>query len=239
MIAAYTIILCLSAWIFSYGMAMTGQRVGQLFQRPTMLPAALSMLLPAIAFLAVVGAKPAALMGALALLFYGFFTQSSARPHPVWHYGLPLTLALWVASSVTFAPSEHIPTLALYFVAWVGVAALTLGAPFLPKEAPVFTLASLAILVPLLIAPLMGMASFVALDVAILISCLMGSFMVTGAHRSYAVATRPFMLITAWLILAAFAHGAWIAGLISLLAYGAALAYGLSQKSTHLGWHVS
>lgn len=237
MVTTYIIVLCLSAWLIAYGMAQVAKRLVAALGPAAMVSPTLCILLPMLAFLAVVAAPPALLVAALLLLVLPWVI-GAWRQHVFMRGAACVSLAALVAVSVTLPVIADMPAWAMNAGAWVLLLAMLLTADYAASEAQAVSVSGLAVVLPLLIAPFMGAPSFVALDVAIMASCLLAALMALAPNAHFGPARGPFALIAGWLILEAAAHGAWVPALLSVLAYGGAIAYGLTRPPRYEPFHA-
>jgi hypothetical protein len=237
MITSYILILCLSTWMLVVGLSQAAKRLAMLLGPSAMISPALCVALPIIAFLAVVGAAPALLVAALLVLIVGVVIGDRA-PTLLVRFGVPVLAALLAASSIHFPEIAKLPMPAMVGGAAMALLALLLAAEKLPTQAGPASMGVIAALLPLLAAPFMGAPSYIALDVALIVSGLLAALIALGMAIHVAPMRAPFAIITGWLIIDAAAHGAGVPAGISVLMYGGAIAYGLMREPTHTGFHA-
>ena len=96
----------------------------------------------------------------------------------------------------------------------------------------------MAIVLPLLAAPLMGAPAFIALNVAIIMCALLAALMALCANIDMYATRGSLALIAGWLMLESASHGAWIPALLALLAYGGAITYGRMLSPPYEHFHA-
>ncbi len=238
MITSYLLILCLSAWLMAYLLLRLMDRLARLLKHPlAAAPAGVVALCSTLAFLVVAAAPAPVIVGALLLLGGQFLARQHYLP-PVALWGIPLLAAALAASSVTLPAVAGAPPLLRVGVAALGLYTIALGGARLPSSLTLGAAGLLLTLLPLLAAPWLGAPSFLALDVALIGSALLGALMACGGAASLGLARAPFGLLCGWLMLVAVSHGAWVPAAISLLVYAACIAYGLS-RTDHDDPHAS
>lgn len=228
MVTSYILVLCISVWLFTYGLSDVAQRATRLFGPGASVPPALCVMLPLLAFLMVVAAPAPVLVAALLLLLMDSFAVRLPTP---WRLGVMAVLCLLAASSVHYPPVAGVPFALILMGAAAGLMALVAAATHLSPQAETLSISTAAFLLPLLVAPFMAAPGAIALDVALSLSALLGGVMALKAPAGMGPARAPLVLITGWMVLEASVHGAWISAALCLGAYGAALAYGLMRSS--------
>jgi hypothetical protein len=231
MVTTYILVICLSAWLIAFGMALVARRFVAVLGPKAVISPALCILLPMLSFLAVVAAPPAVLMAALVLLLYALVVGVRTVAVGV-RVAVPVMAAALAATNVTMPALANVPAAAMMGVAFLWLAATGVVSLRAPDQASGLTRGYLLALLPLIAAPLMGAPSFIALDVAIIASCLLAGAMALPPYSPMAAARAPLGLILGWLILAAALGGAWLPALVSALAYAGSIAYG-STRFTH------
>ncbi|MFZ4540670.1 MAG: hypothetical protein ACOYNL_02520 [Rickettsiales bacterium] len=228
MVVTYTFIICLSSWLVALLLLRVGGKVASVLGNRDMVSAGVVLSAVSIAFLVVVAPPASVMVAAIALIVAQYLTRQNVMAQwTVW--GVPLLAAALAVSSLTLPAIGPVPSFGMRFAALGVVFGLVMAAQHLPSSAQKFPCILLACLAPLLLAPLLGAPSYLALDIGIIASALLGVAMVAFADSSYATARAPMLLITGWLIVEAFAHGAWIAAAISITTVLAAIAYGVSK----------
>lgn len=235
MITSYIIVLCFSAWLVAYGVAQIAKRLVSLLGPAAMVSPALCIVLPMLAFLAVVAAPPALLVAALVLLAMPLLVGERERFK---RRAVMMLAALLVAVSVTLPVVATIPAWATMCGMFVLLFAVVFTADYTAQDAHAVHGSMLIVWLPLLAAPFMGAPSYIALDIAIMASCLLAASMALLSSTSFASARGPLALITGWLILETAAHGAWVPALLSILPYGGAIAYGLLRPPPYEPFHA-
>jgi len=230
MVIAYIIILLLSTSLTSWAALRVSHRLGTLFNKPDMVPAGLFAAVAIIAFLTVVAAPAKLLVGAILLIGLGLASGQSFLP-PVARWGVPFIVVMLGVSTLTFPVIGHIPPLAVMAGAALGWLALTLGSTYAPDDAKIGSIGFIMALLPLVAASFAFHASsHIALDAGLMIAGLVG---LTAAYCSgdlLGLGRAPLTLLLGWLMLSAATQGAWIPALVSLLAWGGAIAYATQQN---------
>jgi hypothetical protein len=234
MITSYMVILCLSTWLFAYGLSQLAKRMVKLLGPSAAAPSALGVLLPILAFLMVVGAAPAMLLGALLLLV----VQVAVGLHRglFVRLGLPLIAGLLTAATVAMPEVMKLPPHVLVVAAAAALTLLVIAAEWMPIAIRPASMGMVLALLPLVAAPLLGAPSYIALDVAIVFSALLAGVMVVEPQAHFTQARSPLALVVGWLMLEALTHGALLPVALSLLAYAATTVYGLMRRQTKGGW---
>lgn len=230
MVASYILILCISAWFTAYALLRVAERVAVLVGQPMKMPAGLSGLVALLAFLVVVNAPGPMIVGALALTGMGLIGMRRYLPH-IATWGVPLIATLMAVAASPLPEIEGLPPLLVRALALLIPFGLAMGGRMLPDAMKQGSGALLACLAPLMAAPLLGAPSYLAIDAAIFAAALLGGIMAAGNDARLGLARAPMAFVLGWLIVQAGVHGAWMAAVASLLVYGGAIAYAVTQKS--------
>lgn len=228
MITSYILLLSISAWVAAFLLLQVGRRVATLLGVPAYRLAGMVLAVVVIGFLVVVAAPAPLLAGAVLVLVAPVLRRVGYLP-AIANWAIPLLAALLAASSQALPDFAELPPMALKLLAALALLGMVLSSAKLPVASAPFSVGLLACSLPLLAAPFLGAPSFVALDVALVASALLGVVMVKDAGN-VALARAPLALILGWMLLVALAHGAAMAAAVSALAYGAFLAYGLNHS---------
>ncbi len=233
MITSYIIVLALSGWLVAFLLTYVAKRFGKLFGNPLLISPGFVLLLPLLGFLVVVAAPATLLVGCL-LLAGSHLTRASGHLPPIAQWGVPLITAILVATHLTLPVIPRVPPLALDAAAMFVLFAYAWSAEHLPARLAPASMPVLAAALPLIATPFFGAPSFIAVDIVILASILLGTNMVAAGNASVAIARQPFGLILGWLTVVAATHGAPIPAAVSVLVYGACLARSFAQPGTEL-----
>jgi hypothetical protein len=219
----YLSLICLSAALITFGGVRLYQRLAPLFRYKGGI--GMLALLPAIAFLMVIGLPGPALSGAL-ILSLGLVLGGERMSSPLAH-GLLIVLAVAVGLMGIGTPdaayAAKMPPVMWYAVAalvWIG---MSLSAPYMPSSAGGFTMTTapawLAVAASWFLLP--GDARG-AMDVAVILSALFG-LLVAGARHAMGEAARyGFVFLITYLQIMAVWHGAWMAAGASICLWLAA-----------------
>lgn len=223
MITSYILILCLSVWLFVAGLAFASTRLAKLLGPSARISPTLCIMLPILAFLVVVAASPAMLVGATVLLLAHTLAGDHARL--LVRVGVPAFAALLAALSLHVPEVANLPPAALIGAAATLLMGMAFAANYQPATIGTTSIATLAALLPLLAAPFLHAPAYVALDVALVASGLLAGLMTLSHALPFAAARAPLALITGWLVLTAAFAGAWVPALLSALMFTGMLAY--------------
>lgn len=230
MITSYILILCLSVWLFVAGLAFASTRLAKLLGPGARISPTLCIMLPILAFLVVVAASPAMLVGATLLLLAHILAGDHTRL--LVRVGVPAFAALLAASSLHVPEVANVPPAALIGTAATLLMGMAFAVNYQPTSIGTASMASLGALLPLLIAPFLHAPAYVALDVALMASGLLAGLMTLPHRLPIAAARAPLALITGWLLLTAAFAGAWLPALLSALIFTGTVAYGLLHGPT-------
>ena len=225
MLIVYIIILLLSTALVSGMSLRLAHRVGGLFNTPDLVPAGFFTVIAMLAFLTVVTAPPALLVGVLVLV--GFLL---VRPPlfllPMVRWAALIAVAMLGVSILIFPTIAMIPPLALMVCAGI-LLALFMGSSFhAPDDAKTGAVAFIAALLPLLVSPLVfPTPHHIALDAGLMIAAWVGLMAAYRAGDRLGMARAPLALLLGWLMLATAVYGAWVCSLVSVLAWCGAIAY--------------
>ena len=232
MIATYIFIICLSAVLASWAGLRLWQRVMLLLgNRQT--HSGSCAIIPALAFLMVVGAPGSMLFFALASVAFSIVAPRMFNAVE-WRTGW---VALAVGVALAFMPTPTtvggLPLSAIYggsFALWLAIA---FSSAVAPNSLSRFAGVVIASCVPLAATPfLLHHTSSVATDAAILSSAWFGILLIarfnqlTGSGAQLATA-----LVLGGLQITAISQGAWIAGIVSILVWGAMITMSGLQQS--------
>jgi hypothetical protein len=151
---------------------------------------------------------------------------------------VPLIAAMLAASHLALPAIAHVPPAVVHLAALICMFTLVFAAQTTSESFAPASSGMLACLLPLIAAPLLGAPSFIAVDIVIIASSILGASMLMK-ENSIATARQPMALITGWLIVTAAAHGAWLAASISLLVYGGTIAYAMARNRSAMVPHAS
>ena len=227
MITSYILILCLSVWLAVMALAYVGGRLHRVLKGATAFPDGISLLGPVLVFLVVVAASPSMLVGC-ALLAGAHLTRSGAHLPRIARFGTPIIASLLALSTLPIVAIGPVPATAVYAIAALVMVAMLIMADRLPASVTLGGTGLLLSLLPLIAAPLMGAPSYIALDIALVASGLLAAQMSAVEGAQLRLARQPLVLILGWLMVEAALHGAWVPTMVSLLVYGAFVAYALS-----------
>ena len=237
MITSYILVLGISALLTVMGLTYVAARLGQLMGNPNLIPAGLALLLPILGFLAVVAAPAPMLIGGM-LLIGAYLVRPAGYLPPIARWGVPLVAALLTLSTITLPTIAHVPPVVFLLAAMTFIFAITFAADFTPEPFAPASTGMLICLLPLIAASLLGAPSFIAVDIVIIASAILGASILMK-ENSIAIARQPIALITGWLIVTAAAHGAWLPASISLLVYGGTIAYAMTRNHSAMVPHAS
>ena len=223
MITSYILILGFSAWLFATLLLYVSKRFGKLFGNPLLVSPGFVMLIPLLGFLVVVEAPATLLVGCL-FLAGSHLTRARGYLPQVAQFGVPVIAALLASSNLLMPVIANAPPLALYAIATLVLFGYALSADHLPSRLAPTSLSLLATCLPLIAAPLFGAPSYIAIDVLLLASILMGANMVMTSTASIIIVRQPCSLILGWLAVESATQGAWIPAALSLLVYGGGVA---------------
>ena len=230
MVLAYIIILLLSTVLTAWASLRVAHRLGALFNKPDFVPAGLFAVVSSIAFLTVVGAPAKLLVGAVLLVGVGLAYHQSFLPN-IARWGVPFIAVMLGLSTITLPVVGHIPPVALLAAAMLVWFGLTLGAEYTPDDAKAGSIALIIALIPLMASPFVFHApSHIALDAGLISAGLLGLLAAYRSNDLLGVARAPLTLLLGWLLLEAASHGAWVASIVSLLAWCGAIAYATQQN---------
>ena len=233
MITSYILVLGFSAWLITASMLYVTKRFGKLFGNPLLVSAGFVMLLPLLGFMVVVAAPAPVLIGCL-LLAGAHLTRRGDYLPAIARFGVSAVAALLASSHLAMPVIAHAPVVALHLLALLALFGYALGAAHLPARLAPGSIALLATALPLVAAPLFGAPSYIALDVLIFASVLMGANMTMPASASITIANQPAGLLLGWLTIEAATQGAWIPAVISLLIYGGSIGLNLTRATTQI-----
>jgi hypothetical protein len=230
MITSYILVLGISAWLTTVGFTYVAARLGQLMGNKALIPPGLTLALPILGFLSVVAAPAPMLIGCVLLVGAHFMRAGGYLP-PIARWGVPLVAAVLATSNLVLPAIAHVPPVALHLAALVFIFAITFAAETTSEQFTPTSIGMLACLMPLITAPLMGAPSFIAVDIVIIASSILGASILIKATSPNIALVRQFMaLIIGWLIVTSATHGAWIPAMISLLMYGGSIAYTMARN---------
>lgn len=229
MISSYILILCFSAWLSAYLLLRVNARFCAVVGPRAAVPPGVIALVSALAFLIVVAAPASMIVGALILTIAQIVALRHEIAAPA-RWAIYLLASAFAAASISFPTLAGIQPLALQALAGVVLLGISIAATRLPESLSASSLCLLVPTLPLLVAPLLGAPSYVAIDVALIASALLGAAYATKIRGSIGLARQPFALILGWLVLETAARGAWIAAALSLLLYAGAFAYALVHE---------
>lgn len=238
MITSYIIVLALSAWLLALLLIYVTKRFGKLFGNPQLISAGFVLLVPLLGFLTVVAAPPTMLVGCI-LLAGAHLTRAGGYLPPIARWGVPLIAGVLAGTHMVLPVIAQIPPIVPHLAALLALFAYAWSADHLPTRLAPASLGILACAIPLLAAPFFGAPSYIAVDIVILASVLLGTNMMAKADVSIAIARQPFGLILGWLTATAAMQGAWIPATISLLAYVSFIAKTFMTSSMELEAHAS
>jgi hypothetical protein len=238
MITTYILVLGVSAWLLAFLLLYVSKRFGKLFGNPQLVSAGFILLLPLLGFLTIVAAPPTMLVGCI-LLAGAHLTRTGGYLPTIARWGVPLIAAVLAGTHLPMVSIVHIPPIVPHLAALLVLFGYAWSADYLPSRLAPASIGILACAIPLLAAPFFGAPSYIAVDILILSSALLGANMMVGADASIIIARQPFGLILGWLAVAAATYGAWIPAVISLLIYGAFLAKTLATSSMEREAHAS
>lgn len=236
MITSYILILCLSTWLFVAGLAFASTRLAKLLGPSARLSPTLCIVLPILAFLVVVAASPAMLVGATMLLLAHTIVGDHARL--LVRVGVPAFAAFLAASSLHAPEIANVPPVALIGASAALLMGMAFAANYQPATIATTSIASLAALLPLLVAPFLHAPAYIALDIALIASGLLAGVMTLSHTLPFAAARAPLALITGWLIFTAAFAGAWVPALLSGLIFTGTIAYGFLREPTATGHYA-
>ena len=224
-LAFYSVILpcsaLLVAWALARGMILFSRASG--IAAP-LTPGAIALLIT-LGFLIVVSAPPALLTACSAILILGIYAARFPTS-ALAQQGLLLLAVIAAVLHWSFPPLFGLPPFAVMGIAallWYG---MTLSGTFLPNTPPAATLTLLPALLPLILAPVIWQApGYFALDATVWLAACLGVWMAYPMFAASEPAGRASAFLLGGLLLLAALNGVWIAALISLLAWGATLAY--------------
>jgi hypothetical protein len=228
MITVYIFILTFSAWLGAYGLLKVGQRITLLISRTLRLPAGLFALACVTLFLVVVGAPASLLVGVILLALFHFMNTLYYLPKLA-QWGIPFLAALLAVGGGGVPVVAGLPQPLVQAAMLALLMAIVWGSARTPTELAPASAGWLACLFPVLLAPLFGAPSFLALDSALIAAALLGALMAAPADARMSIARAPFALLIGWLMLQPAAHGVAWASALGLLIYGVFL---LAQRPT-------
>lgn len=234
MIVLYMVILCLSALIGAWVGVRVTRRIGPMLGG---LPGAgWCALIPATAFLIVVGAPAPVLVGALLL---SGLLQFRAKKHDGVLVVAMLTLIVVLIGMTGLHPTDvsyltTMPSLAALGVAGALWFCLAMSARFTSPSASTFAIAAMASLAVVAAAPIVvPTAHVLTLDAAIIASALAGILLAGSGSLAMGMAARMGQgFLIAYLQVAAIWQGAWIAAIASIAIWLAAVGYAWVQHDT-------
>ncbi len=224
MLTAYIFILTFSAWLAAYGLLRVAQRLMRMTSAPLRLSEGGFALVCAILFLVVVGAPAAMLVGVILLALHHLVNTRYYLPRLAVR-GIPFLAVVMAVGSGTVPAVIGVPQPLIQALMVAILFAIIWLSPRTPSDLAGASIGWLGGLFPTLLAPLWGAPSFLAIDSALIAAALLGALMAAPHHASSGVARAPFALLIGWLMLAPAAHGFLIFSILSMLIYGAALAY--------------
>lgn len=240
MIATYILILCVSAGFAAWTGLRIWQRIAPLVNGGTT-HIGLCASVPAIAFLVVVGAPPSVLCCALAAIVVALRAPSLLqrpwlrRSLAVLAIGIPLLFLRAPDPSLWQLPSSAIPWViaALYALPFGFSGLLLASISRLASDVRGSACAIIAACTPLATASLIDpRANSVVIDAAILASAWGAVLWLARPHHGAgSAAILSTVLLLGYLQTAAFWHGAWIASLLSILAWIGALVATAMQRT--------
>jgi hypothetical protein len=230
MITSYILILCLSTWLFVAGLAFASTRLAKLLGAKARLSPTLCIMLPILAFLVVVAAAPAMLVGTTLLLLA--HTMAGDHTRLLMRVGTPAFAALLAASSLHVPDVANLPPAPLIGASAALLMAMAFAANYQPATIGTTSIATLAALLPLLAAPFLHAPAFIGLDIALVASGLLAGLMTLAHTLPFTAARAPLALITGWLVLTAAFAGAWVPALLSGLIFAGTIAYGMMREPT-------
>lgn len=219
MIIVYMVILCLSTALAAWAAVRVVRRLMPMLGLP--IGAGWCVLLPAVAFLIVVGTPPPVLVGTL--LIAGLLALFGHRYDAVSVALMVLMAAVFIGLTGLHAPSLHFLTtippllaLACMGILWV---VMGFGPYFMRGEATVFSLGAMAALAAIAAAPLqLPSAQPLMFDALIVASAFGGLLLARGGAAEMGTAPRLSLgFLIAYLQLAAIWQGAWLAGVASMV----------------------
>lgn len=237
MISAYIIILCLSTFLASWAAARITLRIIAMLHLTLMPPLGLFAVTASILFLTVVGVPAMLLVGAI-LLVAGSVWVNYRRLPRIAHYGIPLIAVMLGGATLTLPALTTLPPLVLSALLVFMWYVFVLSSRALPPASHTGSLSVIACVVPIMAAPLLfSTPDWLAVDSLILAAAFAGIAIIRPATQSLGVAYPSVALLLFWLQLQTVLHGAWPLALISLLAWGLAIAYA-TLRPTVSGSHA-
>lgn len=238
MVTSYILVLGFSSWLLATLLLYVAHRFGKLFGNPLLVSTGFVLLIPLLGFMVVVAAPAPMLVGCL-LLAGSHLTRAGNYLPSIARFGVPAVAALLASVHLTMPVIDHAPAIVLQLLAILALFAYALSADHLPARLAPASMHLFTAALPLVAAPFFGAPSYIALDVLILASVLMGANMASPGSASVAIARQPVGLILGWLTMVAATEGAWIPAIISLLIYSAGIGMTFTRPSTELEPYAS
>ena len=230
MVTAYIIILLLSTALTAWAALRVMHRLGALFNTSDLVPAGLLAVVAILAFLTVVGAPAKLLVGAVLLVGLGLISNQRFLPK-IARWGVPFIAVMLGLSTLTLPAIDKVPHAMVLAGAGVAWLAMVLGSNAGMDDAKTGSIAHIVTLLPLIASPFIFQTpSHVGLDAALIAAGLVGLLAAFRPGDVLGMARAPLALLLGWLMLEAASHGAWIAAIVSLLAWGGAIAYATQQN---------
>jgi hypothetical protein len=217
MLLVYAIILTCSTAFAAGVFVRIHERLAPLLHRQHT-PIGALIAFPMLGFMSVVMVPAPVICAATLALFIGWRDDTRGLDRSV---GLALLLLVAAVGLMGIHPPSAFLwpaplTLLVFWLVWWG---FTLSAGYLPREMASLLPTATFALAPLIAAPLWSNApTSIAVDAGLLLSALLGAFIAArGNHRMALSLCLPLTVMVGFCILRAFAAGAWVFALLSLV----------------------
>lgn len=226
--ASYIIILAISSGLCAWGIAFGATRAAAILQQPPKCSHGTAATLTAIAFLVVVAAPPPVMVGSLFLLVVGLLHARHAYPR-FCRWVAPALAVAFGLTGLAFTPLPDLPVTAIIGLTGLGWLLMTYSGEALSEEFFPTTLVTVGALTPLLASSWFGGPTWIALDVALMISAFAGALIALGHPALSGIARSAIAYLTGWMIVEAALHNAWIPAAASLTVWMLAAIYTFTQ----------
>ena len=217
MIAAYILVLTLTAWLLPTLARRVGERLGaRVLRRPVMLPPLPLASVTALAVLTVVGAPPPMLVGMALLLVAEALALTPYFP-ALARLGVPVLAAGLTATVVPPVAALPLPALLQQSLLAAALLGLLLLGRMVAVQGPFWRWALVLGWVPLALGP-----SYLALDGGLILAALLGAM---WGNRSTEAAGVALLLPLGWGMAAAASHGALLPAAVSFVLVALTLGY--------------